>query len=47
MYGIGFIEQLIIALIGLLLFGNRLPKVMQDLGRAISEFRRGIHGDKP
>ncbi len=40
----GPIELLIIALIVLLLFGNRLPSVMRNLGRGIVEFKRGLSG---
>jgi Sec-independent protein translocase protein TatA len=25
------------------LFGNRLPKLMRDLGRGLTEFKRGLH----
>ena len=30
------------ALIALLMFGNRVPSVMRNLGRGISEFKKGI-----
>ncbi len=40
----GPIELLIIAVIVLLLFGNRLPSVMRNLGRGIVEFKRGLSG---
>ena len=43
MFGIGSTELLIVGVIGLLLFGNRLPGVMRDLGRSLTEFKRGIH----
>jgi len=42
MYGIGAGELLIVGLVALLLFGNRLPSVMRSLGKGISEFKRGI-----
>lgn len=35
---------LIIGLIVLLLFGNRLPSVMRSLGRGVVEFKKGIAG---
>ena len=37
-------EWLVIGLIGLLLFGRRLPEVGRSLGRGIVEFKRGIKG---
>ena len=43
MFGIGYSELLIVGLIGLLLFGHRLPRVMRDLGRGVTEFKRGLH----
>jgi sec-independent protein translocase protein TatA len=40
----GPVELLIVALIILLLFGNRLPGVMRSMGRGIVEFKKGIQG---
>jgi len=40
----GPLEMFIIALIVLLLFGNRLPSVMRSMGRGIVEFKKGIQG---
>lgn len=40
----GPFEVLIIGLIILLLFGNRLPNVMRSMGRGIVEFKKGIQG---
>lgn len=37
-------EWLIIAFIGLLLFGKRLPEVGKSLGRGIVEFKKGLRG---
>jgi sec-independent protein translocase protein TatA len=37
-------EMIIIALIALLLFGNRLPGVMRSLGRGVVEFKKGVAG---
>ncbi len=40
----GPVEMLIVGVIVLLLFGNRLPSVMRSLGRGIVEFKKGIQG---
>jgi sec-independent protein translocase protein TatA len=40
----GFGEWLLIAIVGLLLFGKRLPEVGRSLGRGIVEFKKGLKG---
>ena len=37
-------DYLIIGLVVLLLFGNRLPSVMRSLGRGVVEFKKGVAG---
>jgi len=37
-------EWMVIALIALLFFGNRLPSVMRSLGQGVTEFKKGIEG---
>lgn len=37
-------ELLIILVIGLLLFGRKLPEVGRSLGKAIVEFKKGVKG---
>lgn len=44
MFGLGPYELLILGGIVLLLFGNRLPRVMRSLGEGIVEFKRGVQG---
>lgn len=39
----GPMELLIVMGVMLLLFGNRLPKVMRSLGQSITEFKRGVN----
>ena len=37
--------MIILGLVVLLLFGNRIPSVMRSLGEGITEFKKGINGD--
>ena len=48
----GPMHWLIVGLVLLLLFGNRLPSVMRSLGLGVVEFKKGLQGvqdeiDKP
>ncbi|MFZ5832080.1 MAG: Sec-independent protein translocase subunit TatA/TatB [Planctomycetota bacterium] len=42
-FGIGHMEIMIVGVVALLLFGNRLPSVMRSLGSGINEFKRGLN----
>lgn len=45
MFGLpGGMEYVVIGLIALLLFGNRLPGVARSLGQAFHEFKAGLAG---
>jgi sec-independent protein translocase protein TatA len=44
MGGLSPVHWLIIAMIVLLLFGNRLPQVMRSLGQGVVEFKKGLAG---
>jgi sec-independent protein translocase protein TatA len=44
MFGIKGFEWIVILIIGLLLFGRRLPDVAKGMGRSIVEFRKGLKG---
>jgi len=47
MFGLpGWAELLLIAFVGLLLFGKRLPEVARSLGQSVVEFKRGMQGFK-
>jgi len=35
---------LVILIVALVLFGNRLPSVMRSLGRSVVEFKKGVAG---
>lgn len=37
-------EWAVIVIVGLLIFGKRLPEVGRSLGRSIVEFKKGIKG---
>ena len=40
----GNTELIIVLVVVLLLFGNRLPSVMRSMGRGVVEFKKGIRG---
>jgi sec-independent protein translocase protein TatA len=40
-----FWQLLIVLVVVLILFGNRLPSVMRSLGQGITEFKKGIKDD--
>lgn len=40
-FGLHGLEFVIVGLVILLLFGNRLPSLMRSLGRSIVEFKQG------
>ncbi len=41
------VQLLVVAIIGLLVFGKRLPEVAKSLGQSLAEFKKGLadHGD--
>ncbi len=44
MFGMGPFEMMIVGVIAVLLFGNRLPEVARSVGKGLTEFKKGIHG---
>lgn len=44
MFGFNHVQLLIVLVIALLLFGNRLPGVMRSLGKSVVEFKKGVNG---
>jgi TatA/E family protein of Tat protein translocase len=42
--GLGLSEVLVIAAIGLLLFGNKLPVLARSLGKTLAVFRSEVRG---
>ena len=43
MFGAGPWELIIVLLVILLLFGNRLPSLMRSMGRGVVEFKKGVN----
>jgi len=46
MFGLGYPELMIVGVIGLLLFGNRLPSTMKSLGQGIRGFQEALRGEE-
>src|SRR5262245_31561699 len=44
MFNLGPSEMILIAVLGVLLFGKRLPEVGRSLGKGIVEFKKGLRG---
>lgn len=42
MFGIGMGEMIVFGIIGVILFGGRLPSVARSLGKSIVEFKKGM-----
>jgi sec-independent protein translocase protein TatA len=43
-FGIGVTEMMVLGVLGLLLFGSRLPEVARSLGKGMREFKEGMSG---
>lgn len=41
---IGWQEMIILGILGILIFGKRLPEVGKSLGKGIVEFKKGLQG---
>ena len=44
MFGLGMQEMLILLVVGVLLFGRKLPDIGRSLGKTIVEFKKGFNG---
>lgn len=42
--GFGMWEGIVIAILGVLIFGKRLPEVGRSIGKGIVEFKKGLAG---
>ena len=41
--GIGYLEIILIAIVAVMLFGNKLPEVARSVGQSYTQFRRGLN----
>jgi sec-independent protein translocase protein TatA len=44
MFGLGLPEMVILLVLGVLLFGRKLPEVGRSLGKTLMEVKKGLHG---
>ena len=44
MFGLGFQEIILLLLLGVLLFGRKLPDIGRSLGKTVTEFKKGVNG---
>jgi sec-independent protein translocase protein TatA len=44
MFGLGVQEILLLLVVGVLLFGRKLPDIGRSLGKTVIEFKKGIGG---
>jgi sec-independent protein translocase protein TatA len=41
---LGPMQLAVLAIIGVLLFGRKLPELARSLGKSLTEFKKGMHG---
>ena len=42
MFGLNPMELMIVGVVAVLLFGNKLPSLARSLGKSMTEFKKGI-----
>ena len=46
MFGIGSTELIVVGIVILVLFGNRIPQTMKSLGQGLRQFKEGMNTDE-
>lgn len=44
MFGLGTPEILLLVVLGILLFGRKLPDLARSMGKSMTEFKKGMNG---
>lgn len=44
MFGLNPMELMIVGIVAVLLFGNKLPSVARSLGKSVTDFKKGMSG---
>jgi sec-independent protein translocase protein TatA len=44
MFGLNPMEIMIVGVVAVLLFGNKLPSVARSLGKSVTDFKKGMSG---
>jgi sec-independent protein translocase protein TatA len=44
MFGLSPMELMIVGVVAVLLFGNKLPSVARSLGKSVTDFKKGMSG---
>ncbi|HEX4129295.1 MAG TPA: twin-arginine translocase TatA/TatE family subunit [Pirellulales bacterium] len=44
MFGLSPIELMVVGVVAVLLFGNKLPSVARSLGKSVTDFKKGMAG---
>jgi sec-independent protein translocase protein TatA len=44
MFGLNPMELMIVGVVAVLLFGNKLPSVARSLGKSVTDFKKGMSG---
>jgi len=46
MFGVGFSEMIVIAIVGILLFGGDLPQIARQLGKFVRKIQKNLNDIK-